>query len=510
MRPTTTTIWIFEDQLTPSLSLLKTFPDAPVLMIESAAAFSRWKYHKKRLTFLISAMRHFRDELRAAGRVVDYHELKPRGYRDSLSAIKHHLKTFGAGRTFHIVRPNDFHTREWARSLEKSLGIRLEESPNELFLVDLESFGDWARSVKSPVMETFYRRMRARHRVLMDDGKPAGGAWNFDKLNRKPPPGGLLIPAPPAVKPDAITLQVMREVERRFADHPGSTDGFDYPVTRAGAAGALSEFLDLRLAQFGDYEDAMLTGQPLLYHSRLSSALNAGLLSPLQCTDAAEERYRNGRAPLNAVEGFVRQILGWREYMYGIYQTFMPGYRDRNAHGDTRPLPAFFWSGDTDLNCLKQTIATVLDKAYSHHIQRLMVICNFALLAGLDPQAMADWFLEMYVDSHDWVVTPNVIGMAMNADGGTCATKPYVSSAAYINKMSDYCGACRYDPKSRVGPEACPFNFLYWNFLESNRPAMEKNPRMNMLVKNLDRFGEGQLVQMRVAKKVFLERLNPQ
>jgi deoxyribodipyrimidine photolyase-related protein len=497
------TIWVFEDQLTPALSLLQKCPNAPVLMIESAKAFGQWKYHKKRLTFLISAMRHFRDELRAAGRTVDYHGLKPDGYRDSLSAIRHHEQSFGKDRTFHIVRPNDHHTRAWVRSLP----LNLEEHPSELFLADLDEFSAWARSVRSPVMETFYRRMRAKHRILMDGSKPAGGGWNFDKMNRRPPPGSLLIPPPPAVEPDRITAEVIAEVNRRFPDHPGSTDGFDYPVTRIDAARSLEDFLDHRLPAFGDYEDAMVTGQPLLYHSRLSSALNACLLTPMQCVKAAEARYRQGKAPLNAVEGFVRQILGWREYMNGIYQTFMSEYRTRNARGDTRKLPGFFWTADTDMNCLRQTIATVVDHAYSHHIQRLMVICNFALLTGLDPAAVADWFLEMYVDSHDWVVTPNVVGMGMNADGGTCATKPYVSSAAYIDRMSDYCKGCKYNQKRRTGVDACPFNYLYWTFMENNRPALAKNPRMSALLKNLDRFDAAELTAMRESRAAFLAGL---
>jgi deoxyribodipyrimidine photolyase-related protein len=391
-------------------------------------------------------------------------------------------------------------------TLEEPLGIEIHFSPNELFLTDRDEFGDWARKLKSPVMEVFYRKMRVRHRVLIDDdGKPTGGEWNFDKLNRKPPKNSLLIPKPPSVAPDEITRQVMTEVEQRFADHPGSAEGFDYPVTHTAAVGELNHFLKHRLPTFGDYEDAMVTGQPLLYHSRLSSAINIGLLSPMQCIRGAEKRFGQKESPLNAVEGFVRQILGWREYMYGIYWTFMPEYRTRNARGQTGPLPDFFWTGQTQMNCLHQTLTDLLKNAYSHHIQRLMVICNFATLAGLSPQAVNDWFLQMYIDSHDWVVTPNVIGMGMNADGGTCATKPYVSSAAYINRMSDYCHACRYKPGERTGPDACPFNYLYWTFLEANRAAFSKNPRMTMMTKNLDRIASGEMQQMREQRSQFVQ-----
>ncbi len=288
-------------------------------------------------------------------------------------------------------------------------------------------------------------------------------------MNRRPAPGGLLVPPPPAYAPDAVTRAVMAEVDRRFADHPGTAADFDYPVTRADARHALADFLDRRLPFFGDVEDAMLADHRVIYHSRLSAVLNAGLVSPMDAVRGAEARYHDGPAPIHAVEGFVRQILGWREYVYGVYHTFMPEYRTRNGRGDARPLPDFFATGETDMNCLRRTVTDVVAHGYSHHIQRLMVICNFATLAGLSPQAVADWFLAMYVDSHDWVVVPNVVGMAMNADGGTVATKPYVSSAAYINRMSDYCGGCRFDPTVKVGPTACPFNTLYWTFLEDHR-----------------------------------------
>ncbi len=498
------TSWILEDQLSVPLAP----PGRPVLMIESDFSFRMWKYHKKRLTFLISAMRHFRDELIAAGREVHYYALKPRGYRDSLSAIRHYVKTTG-NRLFSTILPSEYHTKVWQESLEEKLKIEIDFQPNEMFLTDRDEFAVWARSMKSPLMENFYRRTRVQHNVLMARGKPVGGAWNFDKLNRKPAPGALLMPPVPNYPPDEITREVMDEVNRRFPDHPGSTDGFDYPVTRADAAAALQDFLDHRLPLFGDYEDAMLSDHGLLYHSRLSSAINNGLIEPMQAIRGAEERLKNQLAPVNAVEGFVRQILGWREYMYGIYWTFMPEYRDRNARGETAPLPDFFWTADTKMNCLAHTMKHVVDHAYSHHIQRLMIICNFATLAGLNPQSVNDWFLEMYIDSHDWVVTPNVVGMGMNADGGTCATKPYVSSGAYINRMSDYCKSCRYKVAERTGPDACPFNYLYWTFLEANRKKLETNPRIGMVLKNLDKFDPQTLQDMREQKQSLLKQLTP-
>ncbi len=491
------TLWIFEDQLSLDLPTWVAHPAAPVFMVESDRAFRQWRYHKKRITFLCAAMRHFRDELRAAGRVVHYYPLRPDGYRDSLSAIRHHVATTG-DHHFIVVDPADHHTRAWLDTLPALLGIRIDVVPNSLFLTDRTRFAAWVRSLpKPPVMEQFYRLMRVKHRVLVVDGRPVGGRWNFDRMNRKAAPGALLMPAPPAVAPDGVTREVMAEVDRRFPGHPGTTAGFDYPVRRADAAMALAEFLDRRLPFFGDVEDAMLANHRTLYHSRLSAVLNAGLVSPMAAVRGAEARHHDGRAPIHAVEGFVRQILGWREWVYGVYHTFMPEYRTRNARGDARPLPPFFWTGDTDMACLHRTITDVIDHGYSHHIQRLMVIGNFATLAGLSPQAVANWFLAMYVDSHDWVVTPNVIGMAMNGDGGVMATKPYVSSAAYIDRMSDYCGGCRYDPAQRVGPTACPFNALYWTFLEDHRDAIAGNPRTGAVLRHLDAIPAAERAAMR-------------
>ena len=357
-------------------------------------------------------------------------------------------------------------------------------------------------------MEVHYRRVRARHKVLMQGNKPVGGQWNLDKLNRKPFKKTISIPKLKTFEPDAITRDVMAEVTRRFGDNYGTVDGFDMPVTRQQAQTAFDDFLDHRLPLFGDYEDAMVTGEPFLFHSYLSATINAGLLNPLEVVHAAEQRFLDGRAPLNSVEGFVRQIIGWREYVYGIYWAFMPEYRDRNARKSSHALPQFFWTAETKMNCLHQSVGGVVAHGYSHHIQRLMVLCNFATLAGITPQAVNDWFLSMYVDSHDWVVTPNVVGIAMNSDGGTIASKPYVSSAAYINRMSDYCKKCSYDHTARTGPDACPFNFLYWTFLKHYRPMFEDNPRMRMPLTNMGRIPPGEMNAMMLARKSFIQTLD--
>ena len=502
-------MWVLEDQLSTSLgSLVQAPPDAPVLLIESDRAFRRVPYHKKRITFLISAMRHFALELESAGRTVCHYPFVAQKYRDSLSAFRHHVQTTGSTELW-VVEPSEHDCRVWIDSLPEKLGVTVRYFPNTLFLTQRDNFKDYATNLKSPVMEFFYRRMRTKHNVLMQpDGKtPVGGTWNFDKQNRKGPPVKTPVPALPSFPPDDITRDVMTEIQRRFPDHPGDVTDFDLPVTRAGAQHALNDFVEHRLPHFGTYEDAMVTGQPVLFHSFLSPLINAGLLDPMTCIRAAEQQYHQQHAPLNAVEGFVRQILGWREFVYGIYWAFMPEYRTRNTRNSTRELPAFLWSGDTDLNCLKQTVGNLLDHAYTHHIQRLMILCNFATLTGLSPQAMNDWFLAMYVDSHDWVVTPNVIGMGMNADHGTIATKPYVSSAAYINRMSDYCKNCKYNPKLRTGENACPFNYLYWTFMQHYRQSFSSNPRMSMMMKNVDRIDADEMKQMMQERKGFIEQM---
>ncbi|HMO24697.1 MAG TPA: cryptochrome/photolyase family protein [Tepidisphaeraceae bacterium] len=506
MSATKPTLWLLEDHLSHDLPLLHRHADAPVLLIESRHAMGMHPYHRHRLIFLVSAMRHFADELRSAGRTVAHYPLRQHGYMDSLAAIRDHIRRTNC-RSFLVTEPSEYHTRVWIESLPDMLDIEIEFEPRTLLLTERQAFASWARRLKSPVMETFYRRMRKEHNVLMDRDQPIGGTWNLDTENRKPAPRSLRPPRPISFKPDAITRAVIADVERAFPDNPGDAGAFDLPVTRDQALEALNDFLDHRLPMFGDYEDAMLTDRPILYHSRLSPLLNAGLLLPMECIRAAEERFHEGKAPLNSVEGFVRQILGWREYVYGIYWSFMPEYRERNARRSTRPLPQCFWDGNCRMNCLKQTIGGVLESGYSHHIQRLMILCNFATLVGINPQAVNDWFLAMYIDSHDWVVTPNVIGMGMNADGGTMATKPYVSSAAYINRMSDYCAGCQYNPRTRTGEDACPFNYLYWTFLSHFRKQLGKNPRMSMILKHLDRIDPDEMRQMMKQRKQFIESL---
>lgn len=498
-------IFILEDQLSTSLSALERFPQAPVVLVESKRAFSQFPYHKKRLTFLVSAMRHFAEELRGLGRKVHYYPLQASGYMDSLSALKECIGKTGA-ETLIVTQPNDFHTREWVGTLSETLGVAVEICPSNLFLTDLGDFKRWVTSIRSPLMETFYRMMRKKYKILLDaDGGPEGGKWNYDSDNRKPFKSGTKIPGVKRVRADQITLEAIDDINREFPSHPGDANDFNFPVTRAEAKIWLQHFIDNKLDLYGDYQDALTTEHGTLFHSLVGPLVNAGLLTPMECINAAQAAYHDRGAPLNSVEGFIRQILGWREYMYGMYQTFMPEYRTRNHWGFNRDLPGFFWNGETKLNCLRVTIGDLLKTSYSHHIQRLMILCNFATLAGINPQQVNDWFLSMYIDSHDWVVTPNVIGMGMNSDGNYLATKPYISSASYVNRMSNYCDGCAYSHKERIGEKACPFNFLFWTFLDEHKTELNRNPRMKMMLKNLERISADELVLIRNKSRRFLE-----
>jgi deoxyribodipyrimidine photolyase-related protein len=347
-------------------------------------------------------------------------------------------------------------------------------------------------------MEFFYREMRRAHRVLLDaDGGPEGGEWNYDVENRgsfgrggpaalEPPP------APPRrFEPDATTRAVLELVARRFAGHPGELAAFDWPVTRAEALAALEDFVTHRLPRFGLYQDAIWTGEPWLFHSRLAAALNLKLLDPREVVAAAEAAYRAGRVPLAAAEGFIRQVLGWREYVRGVYWLHMPGYLERNALGAGAPLPAFYWDGDTEMACLRDAIGQTLRLGYAHHIRRLMVTGLFALLLGVDPRRLHEWYLAVYVDAVEWVELPNTLGMSQYADGGVMASKPYVASGRYLQRMSNACGGCRYDPALSTGAKACPFTTLYWDFLARHEDALRRNPRMAMQMKNLARLDAG-------------------
>jgi deoxyribodipyrimidine photolyase-related protein len=479
-------VWILGDQLLERHPALVTAEASAgrdairVVLVESSRRATKLPYQRKKLVLLFSAMRHYADQLRQQGYQVDLTQTATFG-----EGLRRHVQSWQPAQLV-TMAAGDYAGRRWQQErLAGLLGVPARVLPNTQFLVgQVDPFPGLAAG-KRVVMEMFYRQMRRSFGVLLDvDGQPEGGQWNFDAENRKPLPRGIQPPAPPVFAPDEITRHVMEEVAR--AGHgQGTVDGFDLAVTREQALAAFDDFLAHRLPAFGPYEDAMSSRHRTLFHSMLSPYLNLGLLEPLELLRGAEAAYRAGRAPLNSVEGFVRQVLGWREYIYWQYWRTMPGLAAANAWHAHRSLPSFFWDGQTDMHCLQCAIRRALETGYTHHIERLMLLTNFCLLAGVEPMAVNDWFLSAYVDAYGWVMAPNVLGMGLNADGGQIATKPYIASANYINRMSDFCQSCRYDPKQRTGSEACPFNFLYWNFLLEHEQALRANPRLGNAVLGL-------------------------
>ncbi len=462
--------------------------------------------HKARIAMFLSAMRHFRDTLHSRGVTVHYrqlNEVENRGnFRDELTATTSRL----CPQRLIWVEPGEWRVQTSLETTARALSVDFEARPDRYFFCSRDEFARHARGRKQLRMELFYRELRRQHRVLMDGDEPVGAAWNFDAENREPfgKEGPVEAEAPLAFEPDATTREVLASVKDRFAEHPGSLARFDWPVTPEQARAALDDFVAHRLPHFGRFQDAMWTRHIAsqstavppqhiyLYHSRLSAAMNLKLLNPRDAVSAAETAYREGRAPLASVEGFIRQILGWREYVRGIYWQFMPRYLDRNELQATQPLPSFYWTGETAMNCLRHVVGQTLEFGYAHHIQRLMVTGLFALLLGVKPQAMHEWYLAMYLDAVEWVELPNTLGMSQYADGGLMASKPYIASGKYIQRMSNYCAGCRYDPAQRTGPTACPFTTLYWDFLLRHETRLAKNPRTVMQVRNVARLTSAQ------------------
>ncbi|MDZ7907401.1 MAG: cryptochrome/photolyase family protein [Gemmobacter sp.] len=479
-------ILILGDQLTHGIAALRAADPARdiVVMAEVMAEGSYVPHHPQKIALILSAMRKFAAELRAAGWRVLYSRLDDPETGPSIPAELLRRAAETGARQVIATRPG-----EWRliAALE-ALPLPVTLLPDDRFLCSDAEFAAWAKDRKQLRMEWFYRDMRRKTGLLMEGDKPTGGQWNFDPENRKPAAPDLLRPKPLRFAPDAETEAVLDLVAARFPTHFGRLRPFGWATDRAGALQALHHFLTQSLPRFGDEQDAMLEGDPALSHSLLSPYLNIGLLSPLEVCQGAEARYLQGHAPLNAVEGFIRQIIGWREYVRGIYFLEGPGYTARNALNHTAPLPAAYWGGPTQMACLRAAVTQTRDMAYAHHIQRLMITGNFALLAGVDPAAVQEWYLAVYVDAFEWVEAPNTAGMSQFADGGVVASKPYVSSGAYIARMSDHCGSCAYRVKDRTGPRACPFNLLYWHFLDRHRDRFAANPRMAPMYRTWDKM----------------------
>lgn len=516
---------VFGDQLDPDARLIRSLTaDDTVLMMEVAAESEHVASHVQRTVLFLSAMRHFAAELRSRGLDVRYVELDdPANTGTFAGEIRRAIKAVKPDRMV-CIEPGEWRVLEILEHAAEEAGIELEVVPDEHFLTSREEFFEWAEGRKSLTMEYFYREQRRKTGYLMkgpSGDEPDGGEWNLDKANREtfsrsgPDPS----PKPPkAFDMDDITQAVVKSVRKDLPDLPGTLDDdaeFRWPVTRQEALAALDDFIKHRLEHFGPYEDAMWAGEPVLYHSVLSSSLNLKLLNPRECCERAIAAYTTGKAPLQSVEGFVRQIIGWREFIRGIYWFEGSQYGQRNAMKAQGKLPDFYWTGETDMACLRECIGQVLQTGHNHHIPRLMVMGNFALIGGVHPKAISDWFLGMFVDGIDWVTLPNTLGMVMHADGrdglgkgvtGVVGTKPYAASGQYIQRMSNYCRECRYDPGVKTGEDACPFSVFHWDFLISHREHFADNQRMAMILKNIDRMKKDELTQITVDARALRKR----
>ncbi|MGB9958208.1 cryptochrome/photolyase family protein [Haloferax prahovense] len=472
------TVWVLGDQLDPSAAPLQS--DDRVLMIEAHAFGDRLPYHPQKLALVFSAMRHFRDDLRDRGYEVTYVEAETFG-----EGLDRYFDA-APGDGLVVMDPPSHGAGERLRELVAARGGSLTLVENDLFLTTPADFDDWAGDADTYRQEHWYRHARRATGVLMDGDDPAGGEWNYDDQNRETPPEGWTPPEAPRFDPDETTREVIEFVGERYPDSWGSPEPFVWPVTREAARQALSHFVEVRLPEFGPYQDAMVDGEWALCHSLLSAAINLGLLHPREAVEAVEEAYEAGDAPLNSAEGFVRQVLGWREFVRHVYRRSMPELAEANQLDQTEPLPEAYWTGETDMRCLSEAVGHVRDRGYAHHIERLMVLSNFALVYGVDPAELDRWFHLGFVDAFHWVTTPNVVAMGSFATD-VLSSKPYASSGNYVNKMSDYCSSCPYAVSKTTGENACPFNALYWDFLKENEERLRGTGRMGLMYSHVDR-----------------------
>jgi deoxyribodipyrimidine photolyase-related protein len=527
-----TLVLVLGDQLSHDSAALQGFDpqhDA-VLMVEAPGEATHVWSHKARIALFLSAMRHFRDELRQAGITVHYVALAdsaaPTLAQRLAEQLAEQLQRLQPV-TLRMLEAGEWRLQQDIAAVAQAAGVPLRTLEDTHFLCSRAEFMRWAgrygkvqpttdaTRAASLRMEFFYREMRRQHSVLLNDaGEPEGGQWNFDADNRKgyPKAGPGLIPPHEAFEPDALTREVFAAVESRFGDHPGSLAHFAWPVTREQALLALDAFITHRLPKFGDHQDAMWTATPFGWHSLLSTSLNLHLLNPREVIAAAQAAYRQGRAPLAGVEGFIRQVLGWREFIRGVYWLNMPGLAQANHFGHARALPSWYWTGRTQLACARDAIEQTLQYGYAHHIQRLMVTGLFALLAEVDPKQVADWYLAVYVDAVEWAELPNVAGMALYADGGRFTSKPYVASGAYIQRMSNHCERCSYAPTAKHAAKShkptCPFTVLYWNFLIKHEPELAANPRTALMARNATRLGPAERATLQTQAQTLLARLD--
>lgn len=467
-----------------------------IVFLETMREATYVKHHVKKLTFLFSAMRHFAKELEKEGFSVHYTPITKKE-ASLTSGIK---KIAQKGEAIIVTEPGEYRILE---EIEKWDGVEILE--DDRFFCSSSQF----KKLGKGRMETFYRKMRKESGILLtQEGKPIGGQWNFDKENRNPIKGKVAIPKPPSFRPDTITKQAILDVKKLFPKHFGVLEGFVMPVQRKDAEKLLAHFLKMGLPKFGTYQDAMLAGEPFLFHSLISSCLNAGLLDPSEVCEKVEQAYKAKKVTIANAEGFIRQVLGWREFVRAIYWLYMPKYKEMNYLSAKNPLPDFYWTGKTRMRCLSLVIQQTEEHAYSHHIQRLMVTGNFALLVGVAPKEVCDWYLMVYADAHEWVELPNTLGMSQYADGGVMASKPYIASGSYIHKMSDFCEKCHYNVQEKEGQSACPFNYLYWDFLMRHQKKLKKNVRLAMPYRTLAKFSAEKKKRIRESAQHFIKKIN--
>jgi len=501
---------VLGDQLNAQLSALHDYAEGDVVLIAEVMEEATYApHHPKKIAFVFAAMRHFAAECEARGLTVRYVPLDAAENSGSIEGEVRRALSATQAKAVVCTAPGEWRLHQTMQQCGTRLGVPVEIREDTRFLCSLTSFNHWADGRKQLRMELFYRQMRLEHGILIEpDGTPTGGQWNYDKENRKPPLNGMRSPTRLRHPRSSITREVLSLVEERFASHFGNLHPFYFAVTREEALAEAQHFMEELLPKFGDFQDAMVQGEAYLYHSLLAAYLNAGLLLPLELCRMAESAYRHGKAPLNAAEGFIRQILGWREYVRGVYWRFMPDYEQMNHFGARRALPAFYWGAKTNMACVSEAVKHTQMHAYSHHIQRLMVTGNFALLAGIDPHEVHQWYLAVYADAYGWVEVPNTIGMALHADGGIMASKPYAASGKYIHRMSNFCKSCRFDPEVTVGENACPFNALYWDFLARHETLLRNNQRMLYVYATWEKFGAAKQNAIRAQAEDVLRQLD--
>ncbi|MFG6488313.1 cryptochrome/photolyase family protein [Roseateles sp. BYS78W] len=501
-------VLVLGDQLDLDASAFDGFDAArdAAWMAEAAEESTHVWSSQPRIAFFLAAMRHFAEALREQGRPLHYRRLDDAGTAASLAAqLRADVQRLRPSRLV-LTRPGDWRVLQALQAVADDAGVPLELREDRHFYTTPADFAAHAQGRRSLRMEFFYREQRQRHGVLMDGREPLGGQWNYDVENREafgPQGPGFDLPRPPRFEPDTLTRDVIALVRERFGSHPGRLDSFAWPLTRAQALQAMEAFMRERLPLFGPYQDAIWPGEPWLYHAQLSAALNLKLLTPREVIAAAEAEVRAGRVPLASGEGFIRQILGWREYVRGIYWTQMPGYAQANALDAHEDLPSWYWSGDTDMACLRDAIGQTLAHGYAHHIQRLMVTGLYALLLGVEPAQVHAWYLSVYVDAVEWVELPNTLGMSQYADGGLMASKPYIASGRYIDRQSPACRSCRYRPEQRTGERACPFTTLYWDFLLRHEARFARHPRLAQQVRNAARLDDAERAAILAAAKTL-------